>query len=106
MYAIFRDRGRQYKAQVGEELDLDLLTGAVDGATVQFSEVLLTSSGDGKTKVGQPQVAGATVTAKVVAADKKDKKIDVVHFRAKKDSMNKTGHRQRYTRVVIEKIEA
>lgn len=106
MYAIFRDRGRQYKAEIGGEVDLDLLAGAADGATVQFSDVLLTSSGDGKIKVGQPQVAGASVTAKVIAADRKGEKLDVVHFRAKKDSMNKVGHRQRYTRVRIEKIEA
>ncbi len=105
MYAIFRDRGRQYKARIGEKLDIDLLAGATDGATVQFTEVLLTSSEDGKVKVGTPSVAGGQVTAKVVQADRKAPKIEVFHFRAKKDSMNKKGHRQRHTRVEVQSIE-
>ncbi|MCO5169235.1 MAG: 50S ribosomal protein L21 [Planctomycetes bacterium] len=107
MYAIFRDRGRQYKARVGDLVDIDLLQGASDGATVQFSEVLFSSSEDGaQVKVGTPAVAGGQVTATVVKSDFKDKKVEVVHFRAKKDSMDKAGHRQRFTRVKIDKIEA
>lgn len=107
MYAIFRDRGRQYKARQGEVVDIDLLQGAADGATVQFTDVLFASSEDGSSvKVGKPSLQGAQVTATVVGADLKDKKIKVVHFRAKKDSMDKAGHRQRFTRVKIDKIEA
>jgi large subunit ribosomal protein L21 len=107
VYAIFRDRGQQYKARVGDLLDINLLTGASDGATVEFTDVLLASSEDGASvKVGTPAVQGAKVSAKVVTADYKDKKLKVVHFRAKKDSMDKKGHRQRYTRVQIDKIEA
>lgn len=107
MYAIFRDRGRQYKARVGEHVDIDLLQGASDGATVQFTEVLFASSEDGAAvKVGAPALEGGQVTATVVGADLKDKKVTVVHFRAKKDSMDKAGHRARFTRVKIDKIEA
>jgi large subunit ribosomal protein L21 len=107
VYAIFRDRGKQYKARQGEELDLDLRAGAKDGEAVTFDEVLLTSSEDGaKISVGTPKVAGAKVTATVLKADFKGKKLDIVHFRAKKDSMNMRGHRQRYTRIKVEKIEA
>ncbi len=107
MYAIFRDRGRQYKARVGEHVDIDLLQGASNGATVEFSDVLFASSEDGSSvKVGTPAVQGGKVTASVVGADLKDKKVTVVHFRAKKDSMDKAGHRARFTRVKIEKIEA
>ena len=71
-----------------------------------FNDVLLTSNEDGGVQVGQPVLKDARVTATVLGADIKGEKIDVVHFRAKKDSSDKKGHRQRYTRVKIEKIEA
>ena len=107
MYAIFRDRGKQYKARQGEVVDIDLLQGAADGATVQFTDVLFASSEDGaNVKVGKPSLSGAQVTATVLGADVKDKKITVVHFRAKQDSMDKAGHRQRFTRVKIDSIQA
>jgi len=106
VYAIFRDRGRQYKARVGDVVDIDLLSGAADGATVQFSDVLFASSEDGgSVKVGAPAVQGGQVSATVVGSNLKDKKLKVVHFRAKKDSMDKQGHRARFTRVKIDKIE-
>ena len=105
MYAIIRDRGQQYRAVEGETLQLDLLPDVKDGQAVEFNEVLLTSNGEGDVKVGAPTVAGATVSASVVKAEFKGKKIDVVHFRRRKDSMTKVGHRQRFTHVKIDKIQ-
>jgi large subunit ribosomal protein L21 len=105
MYAIIRDRGQQHRVVEGETVQVDLLPDVKDGQTVEFNEVLLTSNGEGDVKVGTPTVAGASVSASVVDAAFKGKKIDVVHFRRRKDSMTKTGHRQRYTHVKIDKIQ-
>lgn len=104
MYAIVRDRGNQYKVSPGDVVQIDLLT-AQDGDSITFDDVLLTSNGDGAVQVGEPRVSGAKVTATVVEACAKGEKIDVVHFRRRKDSMSKTGHRQKYTRVKIDGIE-
>lgn len=106
MYAIIKDRGRQYQVSVGDVLDLDLMDGKKEGEGVTFKDVLLTSDGNGAVRVGEPVLAGASVQATVVEALHKGPKIDVVHFRAKKDSMDMKGHRQPYTRVKISKIEA
>lgn len=106
MQAIIRDRGKQYKVSEGEVIDFDLMEGVEDGQNVEFADVLLTSDGDGAVSVGTPTVAGATVSGEVVGAMVKGKKIDVVHFRRRKDSMDRTGHRQKYTRVKISTIQA
>lgn len=105
MYAIIRDRGNQYRVAEGEVVALDLLSTANTGDAIEFNDVLLTSNGDGDVSVGTPTVAGATVTGEVVEAVAKGQKIDVVHFRRRKDSMSKTGHRQKYTKVKINSIQ-
>ena len=105
MYAIIRDRGKQYRAAEGEIVQLDLMPKLGKGDAVEFKEVLLTSDGAGTVSVGEPVLEGVTVTGEVVDPVFKGKKIDVVHFRRRKDSMSKVGHRQRYTRVKIQKIQ-
>lgn len=102
MYAIIRDRGNQYKVSPGDVVQIDLLD-ANEGEGITFDDVLLTSNGDA-VQVGEPRVSGAKVSATVVG-QAKGEKIDVVHFRRRKDSMSKTGHRQKYTRVKIDGIE-
>jgi large subunit ribosomal protein L21 len=104
MYAIIRDRGKQYKVTEGQLLDVDFMSAAKKAEAIEFSEVLLTSDGNGTVNVGEPLVAGK-VSAQVVEPKVKGDKIDVVHFRRRKDSMSKVGHRQPYTRIKIEKIE-
>ena len=104
MYAIIRDRGNQYKVSPGDVVEIDLLDNAKQGEGITFEDVLLTSNGDGAVQVGEPRVSGAKVSATVVGTAKGEK-IDVVHFRRRKDSMSKTGHRQKYTRVKIDGIE-
>lgn len=106
MYAIIRDRGKQYRAAQGETFEVDLMPSASNGDAIEFNEVLLTSNSDGQVAVGAPTVAGATVSAEVVEASAKGKKIDVVHFRRRKDSMSKIGHRQKHTRIKITAIQA
>ena len=105
MYAIIRDRGKQYKVAQGDVVELDYMDGSAEGAAVQF-EVLLTSDSEGGVKVGEPVVAAASVSATVIKPLHKGEKIDVVHFRRRKDSMTKTGHRQKFTHVKIDTINA
>lgn len=100
MYAIIKTGGKQFKVQEGDEIFIEKLSTDVD-ETVEFNEVLLISN-DGLT-IGNPTVAGATVTGKV---DKHGKgtKITVFKYKAKKNYHRKQGHRQPFTKVTIEKI--
>jgi large subunit ribosomal protein L21 len=102
MYAVIRDRGRQYSVREGDTFNIDLMTDP--GESIDFSDVLLLS-GDGDVKVGKPTVEGATVNASVIGLAK-GPKLDVLKYRRRKDSKVKTGHRQKYTRIRIEKISA
>src|SRR5688572_6141775 len=101
MYAIIRDRGRQYRVTEGDLLDLDLMSGVNQGDALEFAEVLMTSDGKGISRLGEPTIEGASVQAQVIDPDLKGDKIDVVHFHRRNDSHNMKGHRPRYTRVKI-----
>jgi len=103
MYAIIETGGKQYKVQEGDVLYIEKLE-AGEGETVKFDRVLAVSKADGLV-VGAPVVAGAAVSAKVEKQGK-DRKIVVFKYKAKKNYRRKQGHRQPYTKVVIEKIEA
>ncbi|HYC31396.1 MAG TPA: 50S ribosomal protein L21 [Gemmatimonadales bacterium] len=98
MYAIFRAKGKQFRAEKGKTLRLPLLD-AEAGSKVTFDEVLLSS--DGQTiRTGAPLVSGAAVEAEVVR-EGKEPKIYVFKFKRRKNYRRKTGHRQRYTEVRI-----
>lgn len=101
MYAIIESGGKQYKAEQGRWLDLELLH-AEEGATVNFP-VLMVVDGD-KTQVGAPHVEAASVSGKVLKDELKGKKLISFKYRPKKGYQRKVGHRQRYTRVMIEAI--
>jgi large subunit ribosomal protein L21 len=103
MYAIIETGGKQYKVQEGDVLYIEKLE-AGEGETVKFDRVLAVSKEDGLV-VGAPLVSGAAVSAKVEKQGK-DRKIIVFKYKAKKNYRRKQGHRQPYTKVVIEKIEA
>ena len=103
MYAIIVTGGKQYKVAEGDVLFIEKLE-AAEGEVVTFDQVLLVS-GDKGLVTGAPTVEGAKVTAKVEKQGK-DKKIIVYKYKAKKNYRRKQGHRQPYTKVVIEKIEA
>ncbi len=100
MYAIIETGGKQIRVTEGQEIYIEKLTGA-EGDIVTFDKVLFVGGDD--MKVGNPLVSGATVTAKV-AKHGKQKKITVFKYKAKKNSRVKQGHRQPYTKVVIDKI--
>lgn len=103
MYAIIETGGKQYRVQEGEVLFVEKLT-AEEGEAVVFDKVLAVSSEDDFT-VGSPVIKGASVNAKVLGHGK-DKKIIVFKYKPKKGYRRKQGHRQPYTRVQIEKINA
>ena len=103
MYAVLTTGGKQYRVQEGDVLFVEKLNAEVD-STVELTEVLAVSNGEAL-KVGAPVVEGAKVVAKVLAQGKA-KKVVVFKYKRKKDYRRKNGHRQPYTKIVIEKIEA
>ena len=104
MYAIVKTGGKQYKVAEGDVLFVEKLE-AQAGEEVTLNEVLACTNAQGELVVGAPVVEGASVTAKVVEQGKA-KKVIVFKYKAKKDYRRKQGHRQPYTKIVIEKINA
>ncbi|ERT61939.1 MULTISPECIES: 50S ribosomal protein L21 [Megasphaera] len=102
MYAIIETGGKQYRVQEGDNIFVEKLAGDVDSEVV-FDQVLAVGN-DGDIKIGSPVVAGAKVTAKVLAQGK-EKKILVFKYKAKSNYRRRQGHRQPFTKVAIEKIE-
>ncbi|MEH7112079.1 50S ribosomal protein L21 [Neobacillus niacini] len=102
MYAIIETGGKQIKVEAGQAIYIEKLN-AEAGETVTFDKVLFVGGED--VKVGSPLVAGATVTAQVEKQGRA-KKITVFKYKAKKNYHKKQGHRQPYTKVVIEAINA
>ena len=102
MYAIIATGGKQYKVSEGDIIKVEKL-GVADGETVTFDKVLLVN--DKEAVVGNPTVAGATVTASVVC-EGKDKKVIVYKYKRKTGYHKKNGLRQLFTKVKIEKINA
>lgn len=103
MVAIIEDLNTQYRVNEGDTIDVDVRDIEI-GAQISFDKVCLLDSDDGA-KVGTPYVDGVKVTGTVVEAIKGPKVI-TTHFRRRKDSRTRKGHRQNYLRVKIEKIEA
>ena len=102
MYAIIATGGKQYKVSEGDVIRVEKL-GVEAGSAYTFDQVLVVS-GD-EVKVGNPTVAGATVEASVIE-DGKAKKIIVYKYKRKTGYHKKQVHRQTYTKVKIEKINA
>lgn len=103
MFAVIRSGGKQHRVEVGETLRVELLEGDV-GTTVALGDVLLIEDGE-KVTLGQPVVAGASVTAKIV---KHDRAAKVIAFkrRRRKGFHQKKGHRQSFTEIEIAAIKA
>ncbi|MCA9184885.1 MAG: 50S ribosomal protein L21 [Pirellulaceae bacterium] len=103
MYAIIADGSRQYRVVEGQQFNIDFRD-VSQGDEIKFDRVLAVS-GDSGVKLGKPTVDGATVTAEVLGAQMGEKLV-IQKFRRRKNSRRKTGHRQVFTRVRINKIEA
>jgi large subunit ribosomal protein L21 len=103
MYAIMTSGGKQYRVQEGDVLRLEKIDGDV-GASVSFDQVLMVSDGE-EVQLGRPVLEGAAVHASIVEQNKA-KKILVFKYKRRKRYRRKQGHRQLYTAVRIDKIEA
>jgi large subunit ribosomal protein L21 len=97
-YAIFRAGGQQLRAELGRTVRIPLMD-VEPGADVTFDEVLLSSDGE-KVVAGQPTVSGAKVSGQVLGHGQEDK-IYVFRFKRRKNYRKKTGHRQKFTEVMI-----
>ncbi|MDD6488843.1 MAG: 50S ribosomal protein L21 [Clostridia bacterium] len=102
MYAVIETGGKQYKVSNGDVVFVEKLD-AENDSSVDF-KVVAVSTDDGF-KVGAPYVEGAKVTGKVIKTAK-SKKITVFTYKPKKSEKRKMGHRQYYTKVQIESIQA
>ena len=103
MYAIVNISGKQFKATEGARVRVPLQTGDA-GAKVTFDNVLLLHDGS-STQIGTPTVTGVTVTATVVEHGR-EKKILIYKKKRRKGYQRKNGHRQWFTEVEIQKIQA
>ena len=98
MYAVFKTGGKQYRATQGQKIKLEKLN-ANSGDKVLFTEVLMVGEGS-DVDIGTPYLANASVEATVLE-EGKDKKIEVIKFKRRKNYKRTFGHRQCYTLVEI-----
>jgi large subunit ribosomal protein L21 len=102
MYAVIKTGGKQYRVSEGSRLRVEKLPGAA-GDKLELAEVLML--GGEKLVVGKPLVAGAKVSAEIVAQGR-DKKVIVFKIRRRKRYRRKNGHRQPFTELKITGINA
>lgn len=104
MYAVIAEGSHQYQVEEGQVLEVQLKERSEDAKKVEFDRVLMVGGLDDGPQIGQPVLEGAKVTASVIREMKGDK-IVIQKLRRRKNSATKSGHRQRYLQVKIEKIE-
>jgi large subunit ribosomal protein L21 len=103
MYAVVNSGGKQYKVQQGEVLKVEKISGDV-GNSVTFDRVLMFSDGE-NVSIGQPVLDGVSVEGHIVEQGKA-KKIIVFKYKRRKRFRRKNGHRQEFTAVQIDSINA
>lgn len=109
MYAVIEQGSKQYKVSEGDSINIDLTNISPDTKTIELDKVLLIGDGE-EVKIGTPFLEGAKVIASFQTSAQnaivKGKKLYPMHFRRRKNSKRRIGHRQKYFRVMIDKIEA
>jgi large subunit ribosomal protein L21 len=103
MYAVVATGGKQYKVIEGDVLRVEKIAGEV-GDQVSFDQVLMVGEGE-DVRIGRPVVDGVLVKGKIVEQGK-NKKIIVFKFKRRKRYRRKQGHRQPFTAIKIDAIEA
>jgi large subunit ribosomal protein L21 len=103
MYAVIRTGNKQYRVEEGSTLDVERLPQA-EGESFDITDVLLLGDGD-KTIIGQPKVSGAAVKVTVLR-QYRARKIIVFKYRQRTNYRRKRGHRQYYTRLRVDAIQA
>lgn len=104
MYAVIETGGKQYRAVPGELVNVEKLPVEV-GEQLTLDRVLLLAADGSPIQIGNPLVAGATVLATVVG-QRRYRKVTIFHYQSKKRERKKRGHRQPYTCLRIDKIQA
>ncbi len=104
MYAIIETGGKQYRVEQGQTLFVEKVA-LEPGAVYEATRILAVEKEDGEFVIGQPAVEGAKVELKVVRHSK-GQKVIVFKYKPKKNYRRKKGHRQPFTEVTVEKIEA
>lgn len=104
MYAIIKDRGKQYKVRTGERHLIDLKADVNVGDMLEFQDILVCSQEDGNAVIGTLENKNVKVLAEVEGI-KKSKKCMTVKFRRRKESMTRRGHREKYTQIKIKDIQ-
>ncbi len=103
MYAVVRTGGKQYRLAPGDIVEVEKLDGNV-GDEITLSDILMVVDGE-TVRVGQPNVEGATVTAKITG-QYRGNKIRIMRYRPKKRIRVRKGHRQSLTRLEIRSVNA
>ncbi len=103
MYAIIETGGKQFRVEEGLELNIQKMD-VEAGTKVDLDKILLIGQGE-DIKIGAPYVEGAKVACTILEHGR-DKKIIVFKKRRRQDSQTKQGHRQDYTRIKVEAIQA
>lgn len=101
MIAIVETGGKQYKLEEGKYVDMELL-GANEGDSVSLDKIVMIVDGE-NSKIGQPYIEGAVIKGKILKNDR-DKKVLVYKMHRKKGYRKKNGHRQGFTRFMVESI--
>jgi large subunit ribosomal protein L21 len=102
MYAVIETGGKQYRVGVGDVIRVEKLA-ANAGDNVSLGQVLMVNN-NGEVRVGNPVLAGASVTAKVRAHGRGDK-VHIFKMRRRKNYRRSQGHRQDYTEIEITAIQ-
>jgi large subunit ribosomal protein L21 len=102
MYAVIQTGGKQYRVKEGDILKIEKLEGGA-GDRLTLDQVLMVK-GENGTRIGTPTVPDARVTVEVIEQGR-EKKITVYKYKKRKNYRRKQGHRQAYTKVIVEKIE-
>ncbi len=103
MYAVIKTGGKQYRVAAGEKIKVEQIPADV-GAEITLDQVLLVGEGE-SVQIGTPLVAGALVTAKVIAHGR-HAKVNIFKMRRRKHYQKHQGHRQNYTELEIAGISA
>lgn len=104
MYAIIRTGGKQYRVKPGDVVRVERLDGEV-GSTVTLGDVLLLAGENGAPRVGSPLLDGVSVTGTVVGQDR-DAKVRIFKYKKRKHYRRTRGHRQSFTAVRIDAVQA
>jgi len=103
MYAVIKTGGKQYRVAAGEKIRVEQIPADI-GSEVVIDQVLLVGDGDAVT-VGKPLVAGASVVTKVLSQGRGEK-VRIFKMRRRKHYQKHQGHRQNYTELSVESINA